>query len=114
MTIDLNSDLGGGYGAWTMGDDQALPGFVSSANIACGFHAGDPTTMRRTVELAAERGVAIGAHVSYPDRRGFGRYELNLPADQVRDDVLYQIGALEAFARSAGTRVSYVKPHGAL
>jgi len=110
MNIDLNSDLGGGYGAWTMGDDQALLDFVSSANIACGFHAGDPTSMRRTVDWPSERGVAIGAHVSYPDRRGFGRYDLNLPADQVRDDVLYQIGALEAFARSAGTRVSYVKP----
>jgi UPF0271 protein len=114
MNIDLNSDLGEGYGPWTMGDDEALLDIVSSANIACGFHAGDPSIMRRTVELAAERGVAIGAHVSYPDRRGFGRYDLNIPPDQVQDDVLYQIGALEAFARSAGTRVSYVKPHGAL
>lgn len=114
MNIDLNSDLGEGYGPWAMGDDQALLNIVSSANIACGFHAGDPTIMRRTVELAAERGVAIGAHVSYPDRRGFGRYDLHLPPGQVRDDVLYQIGALQAFAQAAGTRISYVKPHGAL
>jgi len=91
--MDLNSDLGEGYGPWAMGDDAALLDIVTSANIACGFHAGDPTIMARTVELATERHVSIGAHVSYPDRRGFGRYDMNLPANQVRDDVLYQIGA---------------------
>lgn len=112
--MDLNSDLGEGYGPWVMGDDAALLDIVTSANIACGFHAGDPTIMARTVELAAERHVSIGAHVSYPDRRGFGRYDMNLPANQVRDDVLYQIGALDALARAAGSRVHYVKPHGAL
>lgn len=112
--MDLNSDLGEGYGQWSMGDDTALLDIVTSANIACGFHAGDPTTMRRTVEAATERGVAIGAHVSYPDRRGFGRYDMDLPLEQVRDDVVYQIGALHALARAAGSGVSYVKPHGAL
>lgn len=112
--MDLNSDLGEGYGAWTMGDDLALLDIVTSANIACGFHAGDPTTMRRTVEAAAERGVAIGAHVSYPDRRGFGRYDMDVPLEQVRDDVVYQISALYGVARAAGSGVSYVKPHGAL
>lgn len=112
--IDLNSDLGEGYGAWTMGDDDALLNVVSSANIACGFHAGDPQVMRRTVETAARSGVTVGAHVSYPDRRGFGRHDLKLPPGEITNDVLYQIGALDAFARASETRVSYVKPHGAL
>jgi len=112
--VDLNSDLGEGYGQWSMGDDTALLDIVTSANIACGFHAGDPTTMRRAVEAAIERGVVIGAHVSYPDRRGFGRYDMGLSLEQVRDDVVYQIGALHALARAAGSGVSYVKPHGAL
>jgi UPF0271 protein len=112
--IDLNSDLGEGYGAWTMGDDDALLGIVSSANVACGFHAGDPQVMRSTVATAARSGVTVGAHVSYPDRRGFGRYDLELPPNEITNDVLYQIGALDAFARASGTRVSYVKPHGAL
>jgi 5-oxoprolinase (ATP-hydrolysing) subunit A len=114
MRIDLNSDLGEGYGAWTMGDDQSLLEVVTSANIACGFHAGDPSIMRRSVLLAAQRGVSVGAHVSYPDLRGFGRRDLDLPSDEISDDVLYQIGALDAMARAAGTRVAYVKPHGAL
>jgi UPF0271 protein len=112
--IDLNSDLGEGYGVWTMGDDDALLNIVSSANVACGFHAGDPQVMRRTVETAARNGVTVGAHVSYPDQRGFGRYDLKLPPSEVTNDVLYQMGALDAFARASGTRVSYVKPHGAL
>ncbi|TKA01172.1 LamB/YcsF family protein [Actinacidiphila oryziradicis] len=112
--IDLNSDLGEGYGAWTMGDDDALLGIVSSANIACGFHAGDPQIMRRAAVTAAHRGVTIGAHVAFPDLRGFGRRNLDLPPQEVTDDVLYQIGALDAIARAYGTRVSYVKPHGAL
>lgn len=112
--IDLNCDLGEGYGAWTMGDDTALLDVVSSANIACGFHAGDPQIMRRTVEAAVQRDVAVGAHVSYPDRAGFGRRDIGIAPADVTDDVLYQLGALDAFARAAGTRVSYVKPHGAL
>lgn len=112
--IDLNSDMGEGFGAWGMGDDMALLEVVSSANIACGYHAGDPRIMARTVTAAAQRGVAIGAHVSYPDRVGFGRRAMSLSAEELTTDVLYQIGALEAFARAAGTRIAYVKPHGAL
>jgi len=112
--IDLNSDMGEGFGAWRMGDDMALLDIVSSANIACGYHAGDPRIMARTVAGAAQRGVTVGAHVSYPDRVGFGRRAMSLTAEELTTDVLYQIGALEAFARAAGTRVAYVKPHGAL
>ncbi|WP_103172027.1 LamB/YcsF family protein [Paracoccus sp. SY] len=113
-TIDLNSDLGEGYGAWTMGDDDAMLGIVSSANIACGFHAGDPLTIRATVDGAATRGVAVGAHVSYPDRVGFGRRPMDVTSAELTADVIYQIGALQGIARAAGTRVAYVKPHGAL
>ena len=113
-TIDLNSDLGEGYGAWTMGDDDAMLGIVSSANIACGFHAGDPLTIRATVDGAAARGVAVGAHVSYPDRVGFGRRPMDVTPAELTADVIYQIGALQGIARAAGTRVAYVKPHGAL
>jgi UPF0271 protein len=112
--MDLNADLGEGFGSWRMGDDDALLTVVTSANVACGFHAGDPSTMRRTVESAVERGVTIGAHVSYPDLRGFGRRDIDLPLSQVTDDMVYQIGALDAFARAAGSVVAYVKPHGAL
>ncbi|GGF62608.1 UPF0271 protein [Paracoccus acridae] len=113
-TIDLNSDLGEGYGAWTMGDDDAMLGIVSSANIACGFHAGDPLTIRATVDGAAARGVAVGAHVSYPDRVGFGRRPMDVTPAELTADVIYQIGALQGIAKAAGTRVTYVKPHGAL
>ncbi len=112
--MDLNSDLGEGYGAWRMGDDAALLQTVTSANIACGFHGGDPAIMQRTVRTAVERGIAIGAHVSYDDRRGFGRRHLDVPPDELAADVLYQIGALDAIARAAGGSVRYVKPHGAL
>ena len=112
--MDLNSDLGEGYGHWALGDDAALLEVVTSANVACGFHAGDPATIDRTVRTAVERGVAIGAQVSYPDLVGFGRREIDVPADDLTADVLYQLGALEAFARAAGSRVRYVKPHGAL
>jgi UPF0271 protein len=112
--MDLNSDLGEGYGHWTLGDDAALLEVVTSANVACGFHAGDPATIDRTVRTAVARGVAIGAQVSYPDLVGFGRREMDVPADDLTADVLYQLGALEAFARTAGSRVRYVKPHGAL
>src|SRR4029450_9575001 len=132
-TLDLNSDLGEGYGRWALGDDAALLEVVTSANVACGFHAGDPATIDRTVRAAVERGVSIGAQVSYPDLAGFGRREMDVapavpspdragsgprgmdvaPAD-LPADVLYQLGALEAFARAAGSRVRYVKPHGPL
>lgn len=113
-TIDLNSDLGEGYGAWSMGDDPAMLEIVSSANIACGFHAGDPLTIRATVTAAAARGVAVGAHVSYPDRVGFGRRAMDVTPAELTADVIYQIGALQGIARAARTRVAYVKPHGAL
>lgn len=112
--IDLNCDLGESYGAWTMGDDDAVLAHVSSANIACGFHAGDPDTMRRTVRLAAAHGVAIGAHPSLPDLPGFGRREIAISSDEAYALTLYQIGALAAFAKSSGTRLHHVKPHGAL
>ncbi|MFA9444986.1 LamB/YcsF family protein [Egicoccus sp. AB-alg6-2] len=112
--VDLNSDLGESFGPWVLGDDAAVLAEVTSANVACGFHAGDPTTLRRTCAQAAAGGVAIGAQVSYPDLVGFGRRFMDVPAPELTDAVLYQVGALEAFARVAGTRVAYVKPHGAL
>lgn len=112
--IDLNSDIGEGLGPWRMGDDEAILGSVTSANIACGFHAGDPSHMRTTTTLAAQRGVAVGAHVAYRDLVGFGRRFVDATPTELADDVLYQIGALDAIARAAGTRVGYVKPHGAL
>ena len=112
--IDLNCDLGESFGSWRMGDDAALLKLVSSANIACGFHAGDPDIMRATVAQAAAHGVAIGAHVSLHDLQGFGRREMRVTPAEAHALVLYQIGALHAFARAAGTRVSHVKPHGAL
>ncbi|KJZ30902.1 hypothetical protein TW83_11935 [Paracoccus sp. S4493] len=114
MPIDLNSDLGEGYGPWTMGDDAAMLDIVSSANIACGFHAGDPAGLLSVLRQAAAGGVAVGAHVSYPDRVGFGRRNMDVAPDDLTADVIYQIGALQGLARAAGTRVSYVKPHGAL
>ncbi|KGJ02095.1 UPF0271 protein [Paracoccus halophilus] len=112
--IDLNSDLGEGYGAWSMGDDEMMLGIVSSANIACGFHAGDPLTLVRTVRLASARGVVIGAHISYPDRVGFGRRPMALSHEELVADAIYQIGALQGICNAAGTHVAYVKPHGAL
>jgi UPF0271 protein len=112
--MDLNSDLGEGFGAWRLGDDDALLEVVTSANVACGFHAGDPATMRRVCARAASRGVAIGAQVGYRDLAGFGRRRIDYAPDDLRDDLVYQVGALEAFARMAGSRVRYVKPHGAL
>ncbi len=113
-TMDLNADLGESYGAWSMGDDEAMLDVVTSANIACGFHAGDPVTIRRTCESAARRGVAIGAHPSYPDLVGFGRREMAMSRDELEAAVLVQLGALDACCRAAGARMSYVKPHGAL
>ncbi|MFF4369985.1 LamB/YcsF family protein [Streptomyces sp. NPDC001594] len=112
--IDLNADLGEGFGRWALTDDEALLSVVTSANVACGFHAGDPSIMRRVCELAAARGVRIGAQVSYRDLAGFGRRAMDVPAEELAAEVAYQIGALEVFARAAGSRVSYVKPHGAL
>ncbi len=112
--MDLNADLGEGFGSWSMGDDAALLDVVTSANVACGFHAGDPSIMRRVTGQAVERGVAIGAHVGYDDKPGFGRRFIDIEPDVLRDEVVYQLGALDAFARIAGDRVRYVKPHGAL
>ena len=114
MTFDLNSDLGESYGAWRMGDDAAMLDLVSSANVACGFHAGDPAGILATVRAAAERGVSIGAHVAYPDLAGFGRRNMDIASSDLRAAVIYQIGALQGIATAAGTRVRYVKPHGAL
>lgn len=113
-SIDLNADLGESYGVWRLGDDEALLDIVTSANVACGFHAGDPSTIRRTCESAVERGVSIGAQVSYPDLLGFGRRHLAMSPTDLRDAVIQQIGTLQAFARVAGGAVTHLKPHGAL
>ena len=112
--IDLNADLGEGFGVWQLGDDDAMLAIVTSANVACGFHAGDPAGLLRVCRSAAERGVRIGAQVSYRDLAGFGRRFIDVAADDLVADVVYQIGALQATAVAAGTAVSYVKPHGAL
>lgn len=112
--IDLNSDLGEGFGIWKLGDDDALLGLVTSANVACGFHGGDPSIMRRVCEQAVERNVAIGAQVGYRDLPGFGRRHIDVDPRELVNDVVYQIAALDGFARVAGSRVAYVKPHGAL
>jgi UPF0271 protein len=112
--IDLNADLGEGFGIWELGDDDAMLGVVTSANVACGFHAGDPARLARTCRAAADSGVRIGAQVSYRDLAGFGRRFIDAEAADLTADVIYQIGALDALARVAGSRVEYVKPHGAL
>ena len=112
--IDLNCDLGEGFGAWTLGDDEALISIVTSASIACGFHAGDPSIMRGLCRSAATAGAAIGAHVGYRDLVGFGRRRIEVAPEDLVNDVVYQIAALDGFARLAGERVNYVKPHGAL
>jgi UPF0271 protein len=114
LTIDLNSDLGEGLGAWRMGDDAAMLGIVSSANVACGFHAGDPAGLLETLRRAKAGGVAVGAHVAYRDLLGFGRRAMDVDSRDLVADVIYQIGALQGLAAAAGTRVRYVKPHGAL
>ncbi|QIK63507.1 LamB/YcsF family protein [Leucobacter viscericola] len=114
MRIDLNSDLGEHFGSWTMGDDTSMLEIVTSANVACGFHAGDPRSILGTLRAAASRGVAVGAHVAYPDLVGFGRRPMTLARAELEADIIYQIGALQALARVAGTEVRYVKPHGAL
>ena len=114
MRIDLNSDLGESYGQWQLGDDDAMLAIVTSANVACGFHAGDSLTLRRTCELAAQHGVVVGAQVGYNHLPGFGRWSIDMPSPELTADVIYQIGALDGLCRVAGTRVAYVKPHGAL
>jgi UPF0271 protein len=114
VRIDLNADMGEAFGVYPLGRDAELLAFVTSANVACGFHAGDPTVMDRTVALAVEAGVAVGAHPGFPDLRGFGRRRIDADPADVERDVLYQVGALQAFARAHGTRVVHVKPHGAL
>lgn len=114
MRMDLNCDLGEGFGAYQIGCDAEILEVVSSANIACGFHAGDPSIMDRTVSMAVEKHVAIGAHPSHYDLRGFGRREISAAAEEIEADVVYQVGALMAFARSRGARLQHVKPHGAL
>ncbi|WP_279051890.1 LamB/YcsF family protein [Cedecea davisae] len=112
--VDLNSDLGESFGQWAMGDDAAILQIVSSANVACGFHAGSPAGILETLRAAKERGVTVGAHVAYPDLVGFGRRNMDIASDELTADVIYQIGALQGLARAAGTSVRYVKPHGAL
>lgn len=114
MYIDLNSDLGESYGSWKMGNDEQILPIVSSANIACGFHAGDPQSILKTLKQAAQLNVSVGAHVSYPDLVGFGRRNMDVAYDELFADVLYQISALQGLAKIAGTAVRYIKPHGAL
>ena len=113
-SVDLNADLGEGFGVWRLGDDDAMLDVVTSANVACGFHAGDPAGLARTCTAAAARGVRIGAQVSYRDLAGFGRRFIDYTSEELTADVMYQIGALQALAHAAGSTVSYVKPHGAL
>lgn len=114
MDIDLNSDLGEGFGAYRMGDDDALLEIISSANVACGYHAGDPVIMDKTARLARARGVDLGAHVSFPDLMGFGRRVMHMDPQELEKHVLYQMGALDGIARSIGSRVTHVNAHGAL
>lgn len=112
--INLNADLGESFGAWTMGNDEAMLPLVGAANVACGFHGGDPLVMRRTVRAAKALGVSIGAHPAYPDLQGFGRRKMSLPPEELEAALIYQIAALDGLARSEGSAVTYVKPHGAL
>lgn len=114
VAIDLNSDLGESFGVWRLGDDEAMLEVITSSNVACGFHAGDPSTMRAVCAAAVANGVSIGAQVAYPDLVGFGRRAMDIDPLDLRDAVLYQLGALDAFAQVAGAEVAYLKPHGAL
>ena len=114
LVVDLNADLGEGFGVWKLGDDEAMLAIVTSANVACGFHAGDPLTMQLVCARAVARGVRIGAQVSYRDLAGFGRREMTVPPDELAAEIVYQIAALDGIARAEGGQVSYVKPHGAL
>ena len=112
--LNLNADLGESFGPWKMGSDGAMLGIVNSANVACGYHAGDPAVMLKTVALARDNGVSVGAHPGFPDLQGFGRRRMDIPADELEAMLIYQIGALDACARAQGMRVTHVKPHGAL
>ena len=114
LTVDLNCDMGESFGAWRMGNDAALMPFITSANIACGFHAGDPAVMKQTVRAALRHGVAIGAHPGLPDLVGFGRRDLAISAEEAFDMTVYQLGALSAIAKAEGGRLHHLKPHGAL
>jgi UPF0271 protein len=114
LSLNLNADLGESFGAWRMGRDDDMLALVNSANVACGFHAGDPAVMRRTVALAKQHGVSVGAHPSYPDLQGFGRRRMDIAEAELEAMLIYQIGALAAIAQAEGTRVTHVKPHGAL
>lgn len=114
LSVDLNCDMGESFGAWRMGDDRELMNFVSSVNVACGFHAGDASVMRETVQIAIEKGVAIGAHPGFPDLQGFGRREMKMSAREIYDIVLYQTAALKGICEAHGARLHHVKPHGAL
>ncbi|MFV0460278.1 MAG: LamB/YcsF family protein [Actinomycetales bacterium] len=114
MHVDLNADLGESFGRWQLGDDEAMLEFVTSANIACGFHAGDPLTLQRACTVAAQRDVRVGAQVAYPDLVGFGRRFIDAAPAELTADIIYQLGALDGLCKAAGTRVRYLKPHGAL
>lgn len=114
IRVDLNCDLGESFGRYTLGMDQAVIPLITSANVACGFHASDPLTMDKTVALAAEHGIAVGAHPGFPDLVGFGRRNMNLSSQEIRTDMLYQLGALGAFCKKNGLTMQHVKPHGAL
>ena len=114
MDIDLNADLGEGYGPWRMGEDEAMLALISSANVACGFHAGDPLIMDRTARLALRHGVDVGAHVGFPDRQGFGRRVMQIDTAELATMVTYQLGALAGIARAAGHRMTHMSFHGAL
>ena len=114
LSVDLNCDMGESFGAWTMGNDAALMDFVSSVNVACGFHAGDATVIRQTVEMAIAKGVAVGAHPSFADLQGFGRREIKMSAAEVFDIVLYQVAAVKGICEASGGKLHHVKPHGAL
>jgi UPF0271 protein len=114
LSVDLNCDLGESFGRYKLGDDAAMMSLITSANVACGFHGGDPDVMMETVMLAKQHGVSLGAHPGYPDLQGFGRRQMRLSPDEIRHHILYQVGALAAFARAVGVRLVHVKPHGAL
>jgi UPF0271 protein len=114
MNIDFNADMGESFGMYGMGDDEGFMKYITSANVACAFHAGDPTVMKRTVALAKKYGVQVGAHPGLPDLQGFGRREMNLSMEEIHDDTVYQVGALKAFTEAAGLRLHHVKPHGSL
>lgn len=114
MAITINCDIGEAYGLYTFGNDERIMPFISIANVACGFHASDPTVMHATVRLALEHGVRVGAHPSLPDRQGFGRREMQMEREELRDLLIYQVGALKGFLEAAGAPLNHIKPHGAL